>query len=192
MDVADAAGDNLFATVGVFVVATTLALISAAGVAVWLVLALLGGAVAETFGTLLPIFAVAGLISAPLAAAALVAVGYGLVVRTSAVIGATFQDQVDGAARWVGRTARRFERRSALARVLDLSPVVESLDSRTPEERAQDRIERLKAGYVADHLSEFELERRIRRVLVDEDVSRDQVTTLDVELADARRREVER
>lgn len=188
MAVADRVRDNLLATFGVFVFSTALAAVCAVGATVWFVLAVLGdGPLVGALETILPLFAVGLVLGVPLALAAFVGVSYGLVVHTAARVGAKVDEMASDCVRWTGRIVRDVERESDLARFVDLSPVVEAVDQRSPETRAQDRIDQLTGRYVDGSLSETELERRVSGVLAEEDVGKEDSTTLDLRLAEARR-----
>ena len=186
MQLTDWTRENLLATVAIFLAVATLTAVSAGGAVLWGLLALLGGGpVADAFETVLPVFVVGLLVGLPLTVVALVGVGYGLVSRLVVEVSTAVSDVGAVGARAVGRTARRVERRASIPGILALAAVADAVDPRSPETRARDRIERLQSWYVDGRLSEFEFERRLRSVLDDEEVSREQFTTLDHQIAEA-------
>lgn len=146
----------------------------------WSVLALTGVSV---LSTLLPLFLLGLVVGVPVTAVGVVAVPVGLTARaTSAVSG---RRKVAGVR--LGRLASYVERENRYARAVGLSSLVERVDTRSAEQRADDRIERLKDRYVDGEVSDHEFERRTRRVLDDEGVSRDRPSSVDDELAAERR-----
>lgn len=184
----DWARDHLLATAAAFLLLAALAAVSASGTLLWLVLGLLGdGPVVATLGTLLPLFLVGLVVGAPLAPLALVVLGYGLAARA---VDAASERATAGTTR-VGRTVRDLERRAARVGLGEVADAVGDLDPRSPERRAEDRVERLQSEYVDGRLSEFELERRVRGALDDEAIERERVTALDAQVRD-RRAETER
>ncbi|QLH77868.1 SHOCT domain-containing protein [Halosimplex rubrum] len=159
-----------------------LSTVSVAGATGWLVLAALEVGAASTLATLLPLFALGTVLGVPLTVAAAVVAAVGTAARVSAAAAAKRR----AASTRLGLAASRVERHP-LARLLGIATLVEDLDSRSPERRADDRIERLKARYVDGAFSEWELEERTRIVLDEEGVPRERASTIDDELRAAER-----
>ncbi|WP_436928100.1 SHOCT domain-containing protein [Halosimplex amylolyticum] len=178
MGLSDWARDHLLATVALSLVFGTLTAISLFGVAAWALWALLGLGGASTLGTLLPLFLFGLVVGVPGTAVALVAAAVGLATRASSAV----SDRTEVVGVRVGQVASYVERESELARLVGLSDLVEHFDSRSPDRRADDRIQRLKDRYVSGDLSEFEFEERMQRVMDEEGVHRDRVSAIDDEL----------
>lgn len=178
MGLGDWAGDHLLAAVGLTLVFGTVTGVSLLGVAAWALWAVLGLGGAATLGTLLPVFLLGLLIGVPVTVAAVLVAVVGLTTRASAAV----SERTDLAGVRLGQVASYVERESELARLVGLSDLVEHFDSRSPDRRAEDRIQRLKDRYVAGDLSEFEFETRMQRVLDEEGVHRDPSTVVEDEL----------
>jgi len=184
MGLGDWTSDHLLATVALALLFGTVAVVSVLGVAGWLLLALLGVGAASTLGSLLPLFVLGVVVGAPGTLLALVGAVVGLTSRaSSAVRGERTQ-----------RLASYLERESTLARFVGVADLVERFDDRDPEERADQRIDRLKQRYVDGELTEREFERRTRRVLDEEGVGREGALGPDIDrlLDEDRDRSVDR
>ncbi|PSQ02239.1 hypothetical protein BRC92_08815 [Halobacteriales archaeon QS_4_69_31] len=179
MDIAGWMRENLFLTITAFVFGATLTAVSVGGAFFWLVFAALGGGgVASTLGTLLPLFVLGVVVGVPLSVVAAAGVGYGLVSRLSAHASESLTEL--GAS--VARTAEVAEREHWLARAFGIADLAGAVDPRSPADRAQDRVERVKGRYVDGELTEAEFEREVRKLLAEEDVSREEVWPLDDQL----------
>ncbi|QLH81809.1 SHOCT domain-containing protein [Halosimplex pelagicum] len=159
-----------------------LSAVSVAGATGWVVLAALEVGTASTLGTLLPLFALGTVLGLPLTVAAAVVAAVGVAAHVSSVVTAKRR----AASTRLGQVASRIERHP-LARLLGVAALVEDIDTRSPERRADDRIERLKDRYVDGALSEWELEERTRIVLDEEGVPSRRPSGLDDRLRDAER-----
>ncbi|WP_459192578.1 SHOCT domain-containing protein [Halosimplex sp. J119] len=179
MGLTDWARNHLLATVALSLVFGTLAVVSVLGVAMWVLWAALGIGGASTLATLLPLFLVGVVVGVPGAAVSLVAAAAGLATRASAAV----SERTRFASVRLGQVASYVERESELARLVGLAEFVERFDSRSPDRRAEDRIQRLKDRYVDGDVSEFEFEQRMQRIMDEEGVHRDSVSAIDDELA---------
>lgn len=178
MGLTDWAREHLLATVALSLVFGTLTAVSLFGVAAWALWALLGLGGASTLGTLLPLFLFGLIVGVPATAVSLIAAAVGLATRASSAV----SDRTEVASVRLGQVASYVERESELARLVGLSNLVEHFDSRSPDRRADDRIQRLKDRYVSGDISEFEFEERMQRVMDEEGVHRDRVSAIDDEL----------
>ena len=174
----DWAGDHLLTTVALTLVFGTVTAISLLGVAAWALWAVLGLGGAATLGTLLPVFLLGLVVGVPVTVGALLVAAVGLTTRASSAV----SERTDLAGVRLGQVASYVERESELARLVGLSDLVEHFDSRSPDRRAEDRIQRLQDRYVAGDLSEFEFENRMQRVLDEEGVHRDPSSVVEDEL----------
>ncbi|MFB6151753.1 MAG: SHOCT domain-containing protein [Haloarculaceae archaeon] len=165
MGFADWASENLLAAVALTVAFGTVLAVSVLGIAGWVLLALLDVGAASTLGSLLPLFVVGLVVGFPVTLVAGLAAVFGLAARASSAV----------SGKRLGRLASYVERESDVARAVGLADLVEGLDGRSPEERADDRIGRLKEKYVEGKLSERAFERRMGEVLDEEGVDRDRV-----------------
>ncbi|MFC7139474.1 SHOCT domain-containing protein [Halosimplex aquaticum] len=178
MGLTDWARKHLLATIALSLVFGTLTAVSLLGVAAWALWALLGLGGASTLGTLLPLFLFGLVVGVPATAVALIAAAVGLATRASSAV----SDRTEFAGVRLGQVASYVERESEIARLVGLSDLVEHFDSRSPDRRADDRIQRLKDRYVSGDISEFEFEERMQRVMDEEGVHRDRVSAIDDEL----------
>jgi hypothetical protein len=177
MELTHWARDHVPAAAVLTVAFAALSAVSVAGATGWLLLAALEVGAASTLGTFLPLFALGTVLGLPLTVAAAAVAAVGAVARVSTVASAKRR----AVSTRLGLIASRVER-NPLARLLGIAALVEDLDTRSPERRADDRIERLKERYVEGGLSEWELEERTRIVLDEEGVHRDRVSAIDDEL----------
>ncbi|QLH81808.1 SHOCT domain-containing protein [Halosimplex pelagicum] len=178
MGLTDWASDHLLATVAISLASLTLAVVSALGVAGWLLAALLGLGGTGTLGSLLPLFVVGLVVGVPATVVGLVAVAVGIAARASSAVNGT--TEIAGIR--LGRVASYVERENEYARMVGLADLVENFDTRSAEQRADDRTERLKERYVEGEISEYEFEQRMQTILDEEGVRRDRVSTIDDEL----------
>jgi hypothetical protein len=183
MGLTDWAGDHLLATVALSLAFLTLTAVSVLGVAGWLLAAVLGLGGAGTIGSLLPLFVVGLVVGVPLSVVGLVAAAVGLASRASSAVSGT--TEVAGVR--LGRVASYVERENRYARMVGLADLVENVDTRSAERRADDRTERLKERYVDGEISEHEFERRLQTILDEEGVQREGVSAIDDELHAAER-----
>jgi len=183
MELTQWARDHVPAAVVVALAFAALSAVSLVGATGWLVLAALEVGAASTLGTLLPLFALGTVLGVPLTVAAAVVAAVGVTAHVSAVATANYR----AASARLGRAASTVERHP-LARLLGVAALVENVDTRSAEQRADDRIERLKQRYVDGALSEWELEERTRLVLDEEGVPRESPSSLDDRLRDAAER----
>ncbi|WP_135364102.1 SHOCT domain-containing protein [Halosimplex halophilum] len=177
MELTHWARDHVPAAAALTVAFAALSAVSLAGATGWLLLAALEVGAASTLGTFLPLFALGTVLGLPLTVAAAVVAAVGAVARVSTAAAAKRR----AASTRLGLIASRIER-NPLAGLLGIAALVDDLDTRSPERRADDRIERLKERYVDGGLSEWELEERTRIVLDEEGVHRDRVPAVDDEL----------
>ncbi|ELZ22703.1 hypothetical protein C475_16416 [Halosimplex carlsbadense 2-9-1] len=182
MELTHWARDHVPAATALAVAFAALSAVSLAGATGWLVLAALEVGAASTLATLLPLFALGTVLGVPLTVAAAVVAAIGAVAHVSALAVAKRR----AASTRLGQVASRVER-NPLARLLGVAALVEDFDTRSPERRADDRIERLKARYVDGALSEWELEERTGIVLDEEGVPRESPSSLDDRLRGAER-----
>jgi len=182
MGLTQLARDHVPAAVVLALAFAALSAVSLVGATGWAVLAALEVGAASTLGTLLPLFALGTVLGLPLTVAAAVVAAVGVAAHVSAV--ATAKRRAARAR--LGRAASTVERHP-LARLLGVAALVEDLDTRSPERRADDRIERLKERYVDGGLSEWELEERTGIVLDEEGVPRGTPSRLDDRLRGAER-----
>lgn len=160
---------------GRVLVLATVGLLGATASAVGTV-GLLGWGLATLFGvvraveTLTPLllpFAAAVVLGVPLAV-----VGFGGVAVALVGRAVTARERLR---RRAGRVAESYESELAL---LGLEDVVDRLDGRSPDARAEERVERLKAAYVADEIDDREFERRVEELVAEEDVDPNRVLSL--------------
>lgn len=177
------ADHHLPAAVALALTFAALSAVSLLGAAGWAVLAALEVGAASSLATVLPLFAAGTVLGLPLTAAAVAVVAIGVAARVSSVAAAKRR----AASTRLGRIASRVERESVLARWLGVAALVEDIDGRSPERRADDRIDGLKRRYVNGGLSEWELEERTRIVLDEEGVPRERPSRIDDELRAAER-----
>ncbi|MFB6140939.1 MAG: SHOCT domain-containing protein [Halosimplex sp.] len=175
MRLSDWARDHLLATVALALAFGTLTAVSVLGVAAWTLWALLSAPGAATLGSLLPLFLVGLVVGVPVTAVSTLAAAVGLASRASAA--ASARAAVAGTR--LGQAVSYVEHESVTARLVGLSALVETVDTRSADERVDDRIERLKDRYVEGELSEYEFERRTQRILDEEGVHRDRSSSLD-------------
>mgnify|MGYP000521893722 CR=1 FL=1 len=178
MGLGDWAADRLLVAVALALVFGTVTGVSLLGVAAWALWAVLGLGGADTLGTLLPFFLLGLLIGVPVAVGAVLVAALGLTTRASSAV----SERTELAGVRLGQVASYVERESEFARLVGLSNLVEHFDSRSPDRRAEDRIQRLKDRYVGGDLSEFEFETRMQRVLDEEGVHRDPSSVVGDEL----------
>lgn len=155
---------------------------SVLGIAGWLFLAVFvvgGDGAAGTLASMLPVFIVGLVLSLPVALVGLVGAVAGLLSRAAKATGRSSER--------VHKVARFADRHSETARFLGLSDVVADLDTRTPEERDDDRIDELKQQHVDGELAEAELERKIRRIHDEEGVDQRDASSLDQQIRQAGR-----
>jgi uncharacterized membrane protein len=195
MSLVHRAEENLLATAGLFLAATALGLLSVGGLLARGVFALLGwsGPVGGTLGAFVPVFVAGLLLAVPVAWLSILGLSYGVVSRLSPRVKRTarrvrlaVEELVDDATRltaegtlWLGRTARDVERDDRFGDVTGVSTIADTVDPRTAETRADDRIERLNEQYLAGDISEGELDRRVEDVLDEEAVGHAEASTLD-------------
>jgi len=183
MGLTDWAGDHLLATVGITLAFLTLTVVSALGIAGWLFAAVLGLGGAGALGSLLAPFVVGLVVGVPVTVVGTIAAAVGLAARASSAVSGTAE--VAGVR--LGRVASYVERENEYARMVGLADLVENVDTRSAEQRADDRTERLKERYVDGELSEHEFERRMQTILDEEGIERDRVSTIDDQLREAER-----
>lgn len=195
MSLAHRAHENLLATAGLFLVATALGSLSAAGLLARGVFALLGwgGPVGGTLGAFVPVFVVGLLLAVPVAWLSILGLSYGVVSRlvprvkrTATTVRLAVEELFDDVTRltaesalWLGRTAREAERDERFADVPGVSTAADTLDPRSGDERADDRIERLNERYLAGDISEFELDQRVEAILDEEGVGHAEASAID-------------
>lgn len=195
MSLAHRAHENLLATAGLFLAATALGLLSATGLLARGVFALLGwgGPVGGTLGAFVPVFVVGLLLAVPVAWLSILGLSYGLlsrlvprVRRTARTVRLAVAELFDDATRltaggalWLGRQARALERDERFADAPGVSTVADTLDPRSGEARADDRIERLNERYLAGEISEVELDQRVEEILDEEEVGHAESSALD-------------
>ncbi|WP_436930275.1 SHOCT domain-containing protein [Halosimplex halobium] len=182
MELTHWARDHVPAAAVLTVAFAALSAVSVAGATGWLLLAALEVGAASTLGTFLPLFALGTVLGLPLTVAAAALAVVGAVARVSTTVAAKRR----AASTRLGLVASRVER-NPLARLLGVAALVEDLDTRSPERRADDRIERLKERYVDGGLSEWELEERTRMVLDEEGVPREGPDELDDQFRETER-----
>ncbi|WP_123538781.1 SHOCT domain-containing protein [Halosimplex salinum] len=178
MGLSEWARDHLLLVVGLSLAFGTLTVVSVLGVVGWLLLALLGVGGASTLGTLLPLFLLGLVAGVPGTVVALIAAAVGLAGRASSAV----SGKTEFAGVRLGQVATYVERESDLARLVGLSDLVEDFDTRSPEQRADERIERLKDRYVDGEISDYEFEQRMQRIMDEEGVHRDRTSAIDDEL----------
>ncbi|ELZ22702.1 hypothetical protein C475_16411 [Halosimplex carlsbadense 2-9-1] len=183
MELTDWASDHLLATVGITLGFLTLTAVSVLGIAGWLLAAVLGLGGTGALGSLLPLFVVGLVVGVPVSVVGVVAVAVGLAARASSAVSGT--TEIAGIR--LGRVASYVERENEYARMVGLADLVENFDTRSAEQRADDRTERLKERYVEGEISEHEFEQRMQTVLDEEGVQREGVSTIDDELRAAER-----
>ena len=177
MRLLDWASERLLTSVVLLVVCASVLAVSLAGVAGWFVLAVLTTGGTGALGTLLPLFVVGVFLSLPLTALAGVLVAVGIAARASSAV------RGDRARQW----ASYIERESSLARAVGLSSLVERFDTRSADQRADDRVDGLKRRYVEGDISESEFERRTREILDQEGVDRERSSVINDRLRESRR-----
>jgi len=170
------AREHLLATIAIALTVGSAVAVSILGVLAW-VLALFVAGPQPTLSTLMPVFLAGIVLGTPVAVLSVVGVGYGLAARVSAAA---------GNARF-GRVFVWADRYEGLLRRVGLSGLVDAVDTRSTEQRATDRIERLKSRYVKGDLSEPGFERRVCEVLDEEGVGPERVSALDGRLEAALR-----
>lgn len=181
MGALDWASEHVLASVVLFLAFGSVLAMALLGIAGWFALLLLTGS-GGPLGSLLWLLVAATIVSLPLTVVTGVFAAVGLAARASSAVSGDRAKQV----------ASYLERESEVARAVGLSSVVERFDSRTPEARADDRIDRLKERYVDGKLTDTEFERRIREVVDQEGVDRDRSSVIDDQLREGRReRELE-
>jgi len=176
----DWARNHPLATAACCVASAAVTAVSAVGIVVWLAFALLGdgGVLFALLGVLL----FGGLVlGPPLSVLALAGLGYGVTARFAAAI--------PHPGTRIARTAEAAERRSPLARLVGLSDLTAPVDGRSERDRVEDRLDRLKAQYVADELSEREFEQRVSTVLAGTDSALDRESFIEARLREARERD---
>lgn len=94
----------------------------------------------------------------------------------------------DGLRRRAGRVAEAYDDELSL---LGLGDVVERIDDRDADERAEDRVERLKREYVAGDVDDREFERRLEELVADDEIDANRVLSIKQSVRD-REREYER
>lgn len=153
-------------TLGLF--GTTASAVGAVGLSGWALATLFAVAPAiETLTPLLPWFVAGVVLGTPLAL-----VGFGGLAL--AVIRGTMSAR-ERLRRRAGRAAAEYEDELA---ALGLAEYVERLDDRSPEARAEDRIERLKEAYVAGDVDDREFERRVEALIDEDGIDPDRVLSL--------------
>ena len=177
MEPTQLARDHVATAAALAVAFAALSTVSLVGATGWLVLAALEVGAASTLATLLPLFALGTVLGVPLTVATGVVAAVGVAAHVSAAAAAKRR----AASTRLGQVASVIERHP-LARLLGVAALVEDLDARSPERRADDRIERLKARYVDGALSEWELEERTEIVLDEEGVCSDRPSAIDDQL----------
>jgi uncharacterized membrane protein len=176
MGVLQWASERLLASVLLFVLFGSVLTVSLLGITGWIALVVLTGS-GGALGSLLWLFVVATVVALPLTLVAGVLVAAGIAARASSAVSGDRAKQV----------ASYLERESDAARAVGLASVVEKFDSRTPDERADDRIDRLKQRYVEGSLTDTEFERKIREVVDQENVDRSESSVIDDQLREGRR-----
>ena len=176
------ARDHVPAAAALALAFAALSTVSLAGATGWAVLAALEVGAASTLATLLPLFALGTVLGVPLTVATGVVAAVGVAAHVSAAAAAKRR----AASTRLGQVASVIERHP-LARLLGIAALVEDIDTRSPERRADDRIERLKDHYVDGGLSEWELEARTEVVLDEEGVHRDRISAIDDQLRETER-----
>lgn len=153
--------DNLLATFVCFLLVATVTGLSTVGVAAWSVAALAtGGSSGVVFDLLLLLLLGGVVVGTALSVASLVGLAYGLVARAGAAL--------SEAGTRLARRVDDLERRNVFARTVGLSDLTASVDGRSRVDRAQERLDCVKARYVEGDLSESEFERRLGEVLGEE------------------------
>jgi len=176
MGVLEWASERLVVSVLLFLVFGSVLAVSLLGITGWIALVVLTGS-AGTLGSLLWLFVVGTVVTLPLTLVTSVLVAAGIAARASSAVSGDRAKQV----------ASYLERESDAARAVGLASVVESFDSRTPDERADDRIDRLKQRYVEGSLTDTEFERKIRDVVDQEGVDRSESSVIEDQLREGQR-----
>jgi len=159
---------RLVALLTVGLLGATSAAVGAVGLVGWGAATLFAvGPAVQALSPLLAWFVAGVVLGVPLAV-----VGFGGVV-------ATLVDQAVSARtrlrRRAGRTLAAYDEELSL---LGLDDVVDRFDDRDPDARAEDRVERLKAAYVAGDVDDAEFERRVEDLVADDDVDTHAVLSL--------------
>jgi hypothetical protein len=146
----------------------TVAAVGAAGVAGWAATTLFGPAdLLARLTPLLPWFVAAFALGVPLA------------LLSFAGVAALLLRPLSAAREDLGRRASRIaDRHEGLLSALGLHETVAGLDDRDPDERAADRVERLRRAYVAGEVDDREFERRLEELMADDDVDAERVLRL--------------
>jgi hypothetical protein len=153
-------------TVGLF--GTTVTAVGAIGLSGWGLATLFAVAPAiRTLTPLLPWFVAGLVLGVPLAF-----VGFGGVALAAVRGTISARDRLH---RRAGHIATEYDDELAL---LGLDDYVDRLDDRSPDARAEDRVERLKEAYVAGEIDDREFERRVEELVGDADVDPDRVLSL--------------
>lgn len=169
--------NHLLVTALCFVIVTALTALSGVGLVVWLVAAVATSGTASTlFQALLVVFLGGALVGTLLSLLSLVGVGYGLHDRAS--------EAVRRGQAWLTERAAAAERRSLLARLVGVSDLAASVDTRSPSARVDDRVDRLKRRYAQGAISEREFERRVGAVIADGGTASERDVGTDERLAD--------
>ncbi len=125
------------------------------------------GAAVQALSPLLLWFVAGVVLGIPLAV-----VGFGGVVATLVDEAVSARSRLR---RRAGRTLASYEDELSL---LGLEDVVDRFDDRSADARAEDRVERLKAAYVAGDIDDAAFERRVEDLVADDDVDTHAVLSL--------------
>lgn len=174
---------RLLVLVTVGLLGATASAVGAVGLLGWGVATLFAvGPAVETLTPMLAWFVVGLALGVPLTV-----VGFGGVA--AALVGEV-RTARDRLRRRVGRVA---DDHQTELRLLGLGEWADRLDGRSPDARAEDRVERLKAAYVADEIDDREFERRVEELVREEDVDPNRVLSLRERVRETERgREYER